>query len=58
MKNKIGRLIVCMSIFLALSVSNTLFAEEKAGEGKDAPKKMNVSKYDETARGINAPMYD
>jgi SAM-dependent methyltransferase len=58
MKTKIGRLIVCVSIFLALSVSNTLFAEEKARESKDASKKMNVSRYDENARGISAPMYD
>lgn len=56
MKNSLMRLIACVSISLALCASN-VFAEEKTGEGNDAPKKTNVSRYDETARGVNAPMY-
>jgi len=57
MKSNLRGLIASMSIILILCVCHTSFAEEKAGQDKDASKKMNVSRYDETARGINAPMY-
>lgn len=57
MKNSLGRLIVCMSVLLVACVSNCVFAEEKPTQGNDAPRKMNISRYDEAARGINAPMY-
>jgi ubiquinone/menaquinone biosynthesis C-methylase UbiE len=43
---------------MALCVSHAAFAEEKAGQGNDAARKMNVSRYDENARGVDAPMYD
>jgi len=61
MKNNMMRLIGYMGILFvfcfALCLSNTVFAEEKALQGNDAPKKMNISRYDEAARGVNAPMY-
>ncbi|OPX95286.1 MAG: Dimethylglycine N-methyltransferase [Syntrophorhabdus sp. PtaU1.Bin002] len=57
MKNSLMRLIACVSISLVLCGSHTVFAEEKTTQGSDTPRKMNVSGYDETARGINAPMY-
>lgn len=61
MKNNMMRLIGYMGILFVfcfvLGLSNCIFAEEKALQGNDAPKKMNVSRYDEAARGVNAPMY-
>jgi SAM-dependent methyltransferase len=33
------------------------FSQVAAPSGNDAPKQLNVSRYDETARGIDAPMY-
>lgn len=57
MKKHMRRLVLCVSIALTLCVSHAAFAEEKAGEGNDAAKQMNVTKYDEAARGISAPMY-
>ncbi len=57
--NRIQRcLVVCMSVFLTLCLCHTVFAEEKSGQDKDASKKINVSRYDESARGVSAPMYD
>jgi ubiquinone/menaquinone biosynthesis C-methylase UbiE len=56
MKRHVRRFVVFVSAFLALCVTNTAFAEEKTGEG-DASKKTNVSRYDENARGVDAPMY-
>jgi len=58
MRNYLRKLTVCVSIALAVCLSNIAFADGKAGQGNDVSKKMNVSRYDETARGINAPMYD
>lgn len=58
MKSNLRGLIANMSIILILFTYQISFAEEKPGQDKDAQKKMSVSKYDETARGINAPMYD
>ena len=58
MKNNLRSLIVCMSFFLVLTVCHTVLAEEKPAQAKDASKKMNVSGYDETARGVNTPMYN
>jgi len=46
-----------MCISLMLCVAN-VFAEERLAPSHDAPKKKDVSRYDETARGINASMYD
>jgi SAM-dependent methyltransferase len=57
MKNSMRGLIVSVGIILILSVFHTGFAGEKAVQDKDASKKMNASRYDEAARGINAPMY-
>lgn len=50
--------VACLGSLLMLSVSTPVFAEEKAPEGKDLSRKMKVSRYDETARGLNAPLYD
>lgn len=58
MKINLRSLIVSMSIVMVLCMCHRGFAEEKHGQAKDTPKKMNVSGYDETARGVNAPMYD
>jgi ubiquinone/menaquinone biosynthesis C-methylase UbiE len=58
MKKQMRRLVLCVSISLALGISHAAFAEETAGQGNDAARQVNVAKYDEAARGINAPMYD
>jgi ubiquinone/menaquinone biosynthesis C-methylase UbiE len=50
-------LIVFMSFFLTPCLYHIVFAEEKTPRGADSSKKMDVSKYDENARGINAPIY-
>lgn len=57
MESRMRGLIVSVGIILILCVFHTGFAGEEAVQDKDASKKMNVSRYDETARGINAPMY-
>jgi ubiquinone/menaquinone biosynthesis C-methylase UbiE len=58
MRRNLRGLIVSIGIILFLCVCSIGFAEEKSEEAKDTKKKMNVSNYDETARGINAPMYE
>jgi len=57
MKINWARLIACMSLCLAFCLGSVGFAGEKAGQSNDVSKKMHVSRYDETARGVNAPMY-
>lgn len=52
------RLILCVSFLLSMSVPGTAIADEPAKQATDATKQKKVSLYDETARGINAPMYD
>lgn len=46
-----------MCISPVLFVAN-IFAEERPVPVNETPKKMNISRYDETARGLNAPIYD
>jgi ubiquinone/menaquinone biosynthesis C-methylase UbiE len=58
MKNNMRNFIIFISIFMILCVYQTAFAQEKPLQDRDKPKKMNAAGYDETARGINAPMYD
>lgn len=52
------RLILCVSFLLSMSVPGMAIADEPAKQAPDAAKQKKVSRYDETARGINAPMYD
>jgi SAM-dependent methyltransferase len=42
---------------LALFVAHAFCAEQQPGEDGGTSKKMRVSRYDETARGVNAPIY-
>jgi len=58
MKRNLRGLIVCVSIFLTVFVLNGAFAAEKTGPVKGTAGKAGVLRYDETARGVNAPMYD
>jgi SAM-dependent methyltransferase len=50
-------LILCVSLLLSLSVSGEAVGGETVKQATDASKEKRVSRYDATARGINAPMY-
>jgi len=59
MKRNLRRWIMCVSVFLALCISNTVGAEEKTGQDNEVSKKAAVSQYDESIkRAVNAPMYN
>jgi SAM-dependent methyltransferase len=57
MKYNPMRLFLCVSFLLSMFVSGTAVAEEPAKQATDATKQKKVSLYDQTARGINVPMY-
>jgi SAM-dependent methyltransferase len=51
--------VLFMSLLVLLSAGQTAFgAPDLAAPTGGSPNKMNVLRYDETARGVNAPMYD
>lgn len=56
-KNSVRRLVACASFVLILSAGGMGYAEERAVQDRDI-KKAGVSRYDEMARGVNAPIYD
>jgi len=51
------RLVGCASLILILGAVGMGFAKENAVQDKDIGK-ASASRYDETARGVNAPIYD
>lgn len=51
-------LMILVSILIALCANQLAVGAEPAPESGRAGGKMNVSKYDEIARGVNAPIYD
>jgi SAM-dependent methyltransferase len=58
MKSDLRNIGVAAGVLLALWASNSVLAEENAGQVAGAPKKkMHVAGYDRTARGINALIY-
>jgi ubiquinone/menaquinone biosynthesis C-methylase UbiE len=59
MQNNLRGLIrcTCICIFLIFCVCYGAFTEDNTRQDKDVSKKMNISRYDEAARGMNAPMY-
>ncbi len=56
-KSSLRRLAACASVVLILSTGGMGFANENAVQDKDI-RKANASRYDEMARGVNAPIYD
>jgi SAM-dependent methyltransferase len=51
------RLFLFASMLMAMSVAFLAFGAEPAPRSGNAAGKTNVTRYDETARGVNAPMY-
>ena len=57
MKPELRCLSAAAGVLLALYTVNAALADEKNDPNIDAGKRMHVSRYDETARSVNAPMY-
>lgn len=57
MKPDLIHLSMAAGILLAMSTTRAALAENAIAEGNDSGKRMHVSRYDATARGLNAPMY-
>lgn len=48
---------LCAGFIMALCVTYAFSAQQPAGPDGDTARKLRVSRYDETARGVNAPIY-
>jgi SAM-dependent methyltransferase len=57
MKPNFIHLSVAAGILLAMSTTHAALAENTNAEGDSTGKQMRASRYDATARGLNAPMY-
>jgi SAM-dependent methyltransferase len=53
-----GLMSVVVTVVAFCGFHGIVGAEERRPQGTDGVKKTNVSRYDETARGVNAPMYE